>query len=466
MPFPFSPKQTNIPAELQRVSMPPDGNCLFYAVAGALRGDAKSAREWMPRVLKNKTLFNRDMKFLREKVANFLSDEAITKRNTDYFYLMGETPDQVKDYIESVRTNKWADDLEITALMEIYHRPIYVIDASGHLRFTPNQASIGDGDPIFVYYHQYGNHKSKSAAPNHYDLLIVKKGCDAREIAKSLVQETETYNQHKAEADRAYRLLYPMQPLKPAPGETVPPPTPTTRVVPHLYYPGDFSDIINIDAATERDSRRSSPTTSSSNGTSENTSISSLEHVATQSPPKVAPRNPKDPTTAEFYDRGSSSDSSHSDDASSSPHKITTTKSSSKHRQGKAAIAKLDGIKSARVLEARFKTNLAAAETATDKLNAETRVLLGFQELAIIAATSTNFPNQQEYIEGLIGGIENLKLKLKVINQLLSFYTTHSFNHSSTNKPQNLRTIEDRIIIYLNDEKAKFNTTRKTFGNP
>ena len=175
MPFPFSPKQTNIPAELQRVSMPPDGNCLFYAVAGALRGDAKSAREWMPRVLKNKTLFNRDMKFLREKVANFLSDEAITKRNMDYFYLMGETPDQVKAYIESVRANKWADDLEITALMKIYRRPIYVIDASGHLRFTPNQTSIGDGDPIFVYYNQYGNHKSKSAAPNHYDLLIVKR---------------------------------------------------------------------------------------------------------------------------------------------------------------------------------------------------------------------------------------------------------------------------------------------------
>ncbi len=121
---------------LEYVSMPDDNSCLYHAVDKYLGKDAPT---------------------LRKEVADYISANIEEYRTFICSELSNTTPEE---YIKRIKGEEWAGEIEISALMKIYGRPIKIVGPDGKVR---NKSSLeGKGESIYVYYN----------GKTHYDALI------------------------------------------------------------------------------------------------------------------------------------------------------------------------------------------------------------------------------------------------------------------------------------------------------
>jgi len=147
-----------LPEGLNFVSVPPDGHCLYNAVA---------------------LYFNEDVSFLRNIVAINL-EHNINEYRQFIALLPGRT---IEDYIQDIRTtNEWGGDLEITILSRLLDRTIITIGPNGKITNRQVLDERRNGEPIFVYYNNI----------NHYDGMVLQGRHTAREILGNLLQETQS----------------------------------------------------------------------------------------------------------------------------------------------------------------------------------------------------------------------------------------------------------------------------------
>src|SRR5690606_4148876 len=94
-------------------------------------------------------------------------------------------PDRtVEQYLEDVRAGKeWGDNLEIAVLMQVFNRPIIVIDDHAQIRKGLNHEGY-KGEPIFVHYNGH----------NHYNAYLLEDTWHTRtsEILASLLKNNAT----------------------------------------------------------------------------------------------------------------------------------------------------------------------------------------------------------------------------------------------------------------------------------
>ena len=147
-----------LPEGLKFVPVPPDGHCLYNAVALYL---------------------NEDVSFLRDIVA------ANLEHNIDEYRPFITLPPgrTIEEYIKDIRsTNEWAGDLEITILNRLLDRTIITIGPNGKITNRQVLDERRNGEPIFVYYDNI----------NHYDGMVLQGRYTAREILDNLLQETQS----------------------------------------------------------------------------------------------------------------------------------------------------------------------------------------------------------------------------------------------------------------------------------
>jgi hypothetical protein len=131
--------------------VPGDHHCLYHAVSYYLNKNPKT---------KSEKDFVTD---LRNEIADHIRDNL-----KEYeIVIRNELRRNPNTYIESVRKEEWAGDVEISALMKIHQRPIFVLgraEKSPYLKLLyPHVLNSYPGAlPIFIYYN----------GVNHYDALI------------------------------------------------------------------------------------------------------------------------------------------------------------------------------------------------------------------------------------------------------------------------------------------------------
>ena len=131
------------------------GHCLFNAVA---LYDGNTVQNLRNRVADE---IQRDLDRYQPII------EALTTRTT-------------REYIEAVRNNEWADNLEIAVLMRVLNRPIYIIGDNGQII---NQADIDievdRTNPIFVHYNGH----------NHYNGLVNNGRLTGEQILQQILTQ-------------------------------------------------------------------------------------------------------------------------------------------------------------------------------------------------------------------------------------------------------------------------------------
>ena len=133
------------------------GHCLFNAVA---LYDGNTVQNLRNRVADE---IQRDLDRYQPIIA------ALTNRTT-------------AEYIEAVRNNEWADNLEIAVLMRVLNRPIYIIGNNGQII---NQADIDvtvdRTNPIFVHYNGY----------NHYNGLVNNGQLTGEQVLQQILNQAQ-----------------------------------------------------------------------------------------------------------------------------------------------------------------------------------------------------------------------------------------------------------------------------------
>ncbi|QLH41289.1 MAG: hypothetical protein HWD59_00125 [Coxiellaceae bacterium] len=138
---------------LEFVPIPGDGHCLFNAVGIYLQ---------------------EPQDYLRKQVALYFS--ANKERYRDSVVLGTGT---VEDYISRIYSGEeWGTHVEIEILMQIYRRPIIVIESRGVT--NPDAINRFPGKPVFVYYNGY----------DHYNGLIMRQE-NGEQILNNLLQQDE-----------------------------------------------------------------------------------------------------------------------------------------------------------------------------------------------------------------------------------------------------------------------------------
>lgn len=159
---------------LSFVKINDDGHCFYNAIALCVGQSVKN---------------------LRNSVANHLRQNKGSYIDVLTFNCSDASKDNADDYINEIEFGtEWATDLEITILMKILTRPIYVVRADNYtIANAINAKDHYAGEPIFVLYTQHEDQRrdkgrNKGRDIGHYDGLSVPKGSNAREIANRLLK--------------------------------------------------------------------------------------------------------------------------------------------------------------------------------------------------------------------------------------------------------------------------------------
>ena len=138
LPYFFSKKVNKpmLPRNLSMQYVPGDGDCLYHAVRMHLHGNPSVAT-------------------LRTQVADY-----VAAHRTDYENHITGTFDA---YVAGIRTNAWADHVEIDALMHLYQRPIFIFHENGGPVTQPEALEAFPGEPIPVLFDDV----------NHYNGVVL-----------------------------------------------------------------------------------------------------------------------------------------------------------------------------------------------------------------------------------------------------------------------------------------------------
>jgi hypothetical protein len=129
--------------------VPRDGNCLYHAVCIYVGEDQQTLRNNI---------------YLR-----------LEQNPSQYEHIFQANNMTLASYLVGLKTDAWADHLEIVELMNLLNRPIVVIGPDGTIR---NRGDVGRaGEPIFVFYNGH----------SHYDGFTVNHTKMPREILNSLL---------------------------------------------------------------------------------------------------------------------------------------------------------------------------------------------------------------------------------------------------------------------------------------
>jgi hypothetical protein len=146
---------------LTHVTLPKNDHC-FYAAAAFYLGE--------------------DAAFLRRIVAAHLEYNIDEYRD----FIAIPAGCTVKNYIDDIRTNQWAGDLEIHILMTVLKRPVVIIGPNGYI-INLREVKEFDGEPIFVYYDEV----------NHYGGLLLTDGKSGKDVLCLLSSQHAEIDKHE-----------------------------------------------------------------------------------------------------------------------------------------------------------------------------------------------------------------------------------------------------------------------------
>jgi ankyrin repeat protein/thymidine kinase len=142
---------------LQYQKVPDDNHCLYHAVGIYL---GKQVHE------------------LRTMVADYLQNNLEKYQNIIVAELKNRSISNVEGYIKGIRKEEWGGDLEISILMKIFNRPIYVYGRAGDVINGLNV--IGDGEPINIYYNGDSHYDALLKIPSLEEIIEDKRALCAR----------------------------------------------------------------------------------------------------------------------------------------------------------------------------------------------------------------------------------------------------------------------------------------------
>jgi hypothetical protein len=151
----------------RRIPKNDDGHCFYQSVIACLYPD-----------------LNEDDKIFAKLTNYRKSVAARIEGNKEYyanFVTLSANQHSIEDYIQSVRRNEWATNVEVVILSEYLNRTIVVIGENGRIQ-NLHDITRFIHEPIFVYYHN-----------NHYSAFILQPGYDAMMVLEGLLLHSNVH---------------------------------------------------------------------------------------------------------------------------------------------------------------------------------------------------------------------------------------------------------------------------------
>ena len=152
--------------------VPMDGNCLFSAISHQVYGDVRFHKLVRQRCCDYIQLFE-------DRFTPYLDTRLFVANRIDQNYV------DFADYMAQMRKpGIWGDNMEITALSELYQRPVEIYDQQTTPRQTfSNSVNFGnDLAPMRISF-KNGNHYDSVVSDNHGETLFNKEDAGKHENA-------------------------------------------------------------------------------------------------------------------------------------------------------------------------------------------------------------------------------------------------------------------------------------------
>lgn len=134
----------------EEILVPGDGHCFYHAVLFDLNSGetVRGMRHRIAGYLSNEPWWHQFVPCIKGKSSKRLKNDHVDNQNP------------IETYINGVRNEEWADDIEIEALSRLLRRPILIIGLDGKIYKKPRLDFLNN-DPIVVLYN----------GENHYNAL-------------------------------------------------------------------------------------------------------------------------------------------------------------------------------------------------------------------------------------------------------------------------------------------------------